>query len=363
MNIEYEKLSRTNRLFMEEFEIAANRVIRSGRYILGEEVISFEKEFANYIGAKHAIGVANGLDSILLALEALELPKNSEILVASNSYIATILAIIRSGHKPVLVEPVLDTFNIDHSLLIKSLTNKTKAICVTHLFGKACRMDEICKFANDHGLQVLEDCAQSHGARLGSTKTGNFGIAGCFSFYPTKNLGALGDAGAVVTNDDNLAEHIRHLRNYGSKQKYVNKYIGMNSRLDEIQASFLKIKLKYIDDINAHKRQLAEIYFKNLPDWLIKPTKKNDEYDVFHIYGVRCDTRDQLKNYLAENGISCEIHYPIAPHRQVAMEGVLTGNYPIADELQNTQLSLPISYGHSATDIEAVCRTICGYKN
>jgi len=363
MNIEYEKLSRTNHLFVEEFENAARRVIRSGRYILGEEVSSFEKEFANYIGAKHAIGVANGLDSILLSIEALELPKNSEILVASNSYIATILAIIRSGHRPVLVEPVLETFNIDHSLLIKSLTTKTKAICVTHLFGKACRMDEICKFANEHGLQVIEDCAQSHGACLGSTKTGNFGIAGCFSFYPTKNLGALGDAGAVVTNDDNLAEHIRHLRNYGSKQKYVNKYIGMNSRLDEIQASFLRIKLKYIDDINTHKRQLAEIYFKNLPDWLIKPTRRNDEYDVFHIFGVRCNTRNQFKSFLSEKGISTEIHYPIPPHKQVALEGVFSRNYPIADELHSTQLSLPISYGHSTAEIEAVCMMVCDYLN
>ena len=245
--IEYESLARSNHAFMEELEAAAARVIRSGWYVLGQEVSSFEVEFASYVGAKHCIGVANGLDALILSIEALNLPKGSDILVASNTYIATILAIVRAGHKPVLVEPELATFNMDPERLSQAMTGNTRAICVTHLFGKTCRMDAIGAFARDNGLRVVEDCAQSHGARLGTQMTGTFGDAGCFSFYPTKNLGALGDAGAIVTNDDALAERLRHLRNYGSKQKYLNRYVGVNSRLDELQAALLRVKLSHLD--------------------------------------------------------------------------------------------------------------------
>jgi dTDP-4-amino-4,6-dideoxygalactose transaminase len=213
--IEYESLAQSNAAFMTELEAAAVKVIRSGWYVLGQEVSAFETEFAQEVGAKHCIGVANGLDALILSIEALDLPSGSDILVASNTYIATILAIVRTGHRPVLVEPELDTFNMDASRLTAAMTPKTRAICVTHLFGKPCRMDAIGAFAQRHGLKVVEDCAQSHGAKLAGQTTGTFGDAGCFSFYPTKNLGALGDAGAIVTNDDALADRLRHTRNYG----------------------------------------------------------------------------------------------------------------------------------------------------
>lgn len=353
--IEYENLARSNGAYMAELEAAAIRVIRGGWYVLGQEVSAFEAEFAQYVGAKHCIGVANGLDALILSIEALDLPKGSDVLVASNTYIATILAVVRAGHRPVLVEPELETFNMDSVKLAGVITAKTRAICVTHLFGKSCRMDAISAFAKEHGLKIIEDCAQSHGARLGQQMTGTFGDAGCFSFYPTKNLGAIGDAGAVVTNDDALADRLRHTRNYGSKQKYVNEYVGVNSRLDEMQAAMLRVKLRHLDEMTQHKRLLAEIYFANLPDWLKLPRRSDDEYDVFHIFGVRHARREELRAWLLEQGVKTEVHYPIPPHRQKAMVGMLSGSYPIAEELHATELSLPISVGHSEENIRAVC--------
>ncbi|MCL6557016.1 MAG: DegT/DnrJ/EryC1/StrS family aminotransferase [Burkholderiales bacterium] len=359
--IDYENLARSNSAFMAELEEAASRVIRSGWYVLGEEVQAFEREFARYVGAKHCIGVGNGLDALFLALEGLDLPKNSDVLVASNTYIATILAIVRAGHRPVLVEPELDTFNMDPRRLPEAITPNTRAICVTHLFGKSCRMDAICAFAREHGLKIIEDCAQSHGARLAGQLTGTFGDAGCFSFYPTKNLGAIGDAGAIVTNDDALADRIRHTRNYGSKQKYVNTYIGINSRLDEIQAALLRVKLRHLDQMIRHKRALAEIYFASLPDWLKMPRRREDEFDVFHIFAVRYERRDELRAWLLEQGIKTEIHYPIPPHRQKAMQGILAGSYPIAEELHATELSLPISVSMGPEQVSAVVDVIKRY--
>lgn len=356
--IEYESLAKSNDAYMAELETAAARVIRSGWYVLGKEVGTFEAEFAQYVGAKHCIGVANGLDALILSIEALDLPKGSDILVASNTYIATILAIVRAGHQPVLVEPELDTFNMDPAKLAGAITRGTRAVCVTHLFGKSCRMDAICAFAAEHDLKVIEDCAQSHGAKLGGRMTGTFGDAGCFSFYPTKNLGALGDAGAVVTNDDALADRLRHTRNYGSKQKYVNDYVGVNSRLDEMQAALLRVKLRRLDEMTQYKRALADIYFDRLPKWLELPRRRDDEYDVFHIFGVRHRRRDALRAWLLENGIKTEVHYPIPPHRQKAMRGILSGTYPVAEEQHDTELSLPISFGHTAEDIEKVCEVM-----
>lgn len=356
--IEYENLARSNNAYIAEVEAAAISVIQGGWYVLGQEVSAFEIEFANYVGAKHCIGVANGLDALILSIEALDLPNGSDVLVASNTYIATIIAILRAGHRPVLVEPDCDTFNMDPNNLAGSITTNTRAICVTHLFGKSCRMDEICKFAVEHDLKIIEDCAQSHGARLGGQMTGTFGDAGCFSFYPTKNLGAVGDAGAVVTNDDHLAERLRHIRNYGSKQKYVNEYVGVNSRLDEIQAAILRVKLRYLDEMTRHKRAMAEIYFNNLPGWLTLPRRRHDEYDVFHIFGVRHSQRDELRTWLLGRGVKTEIHYPIPPHQQKAMAGLLSGKYPIAEELHATELSLPISVGHTEQDIHTICEVL-----
>jgi dTDP-4-amino-4,6-dideoxygalactose transaminase len=356
--IEYENLANSNQTFMGELKAAASRVIQSGWYVLGQEVSNFEASFAAYVGTKHCIGVANGLDALILSIEALELPKGSDILVASNTYIATILAILRAGHCPVLIEPELATFNMDASLLPKALTTKTRAICVTHLFGKTCRMDTIGAFAKEHGLRVIEDCAQSHGSKLSGQQTGTFGDAGCFSFYPTKNLGAIGDAGAIVTNNDTLADRLRHLRNYGSKQKYVNRYVGVNSRLDELQAALLSVKLKHLDAMTEHKRALAKIYFDLLPASLIQPTRRDDEFDVFHIFAIRHPKRDLLRQHLLDHGVKTEIHYPIPPHKQEAMRSLLDGEYPIADELHATELSLPISAGHTNEDIAFVAKKI-----
>ena len=356
--IEYESLANSNAAYFSELEAAASRVIRSGWYVLGQEVSAFEQEFAQYVGAKHCIGVANGLDALILSIEALNLPKRSEILVASNTYIATILAILRAGHQPVLVEPVLETFNMDPALLPAAMTPNTRAICVTHLFGKACRMDAIGAFAKAHGLKVIEDCAQSHGAKLAGKMTGTFGDAGCFSFYPTKNLGAVGDAGAIVTDDDELADRLRHLRNYGSKQKYVNEYVGVNSRLDEIQAAMLRVKLKHMSGMTEHKRALAQIYFAELPAFVKLPMVNPDEFDVFHIFGIRSAKRNDLKEFLLAHNVKTEIHYPIPPNKQRAMQGILLGQYPIAQELHDTELSLPISYGHTAQDIHEICQII-----
>lgn len=356
--IEYESLAQSNNRFMEELEQAASRVLRSGWYVLGQEVAAFEREFAVWTGARHCIGVGNGLDALTLSIDALDLPRGSEVLVASNTYIATILAIVRAGHKPVLVEPELETFNMDPAGLSAALTDQTRAICVTHLFGKSCRMDAIGDFAREHGLKLVEDCAQSHGAKLAGKMTGTFGDAGCFSFYPTKNLGAVGDAGAVVTDDDELADRLRHIRNYGSRQKYVNEYVGANSRLDEMQAALLRVKLRHLDEMTAHKRDLAQLYFDGLPDWLDLPLRREDEFDVFHIFGVRYPRRDDLRAWLLENGVKTEIHYPIPPHHQKAMHGILEGEYVVADELHATELSLPISFGHRSMDIMKVCRIV-----
>ena len=359
--IEYENLTLSNAALMTELEAAAVKVIRSGCYVLGPEVSAFETEFAQAVGTKHCIGVGNGLGALILSLEALDLPKCCDVLVASNTYIATILAIVRAGYRPVLVEPELETFNIDASLLPSALTPNTRAICVTHLFGKPCRMDAIGAFAQAHGLKVLEDCAQSHGAKLAGQNTGTFGDAGCFSFYPTKNLGAMGDAGAIVTNNDSLADRLRYSRNYGSKQKYVNDSLGVNSRLDEIQAAFIRVKLRHLERITEHKRQLAKLYFEHLPTGLKLPRLRDDEWDVFHIFGVRHPERDRLRSWLLEQGIKTEVHYPTAPHRQKAMLGILRGDWPVADELHATELSLPISVGHTPEDVLAVCTAILAF--
>lgn len=360
--IEYESLAKSNLAFMAEIEATVSRVIQSGWYVLGQEVSSFETEFAQYVGTRHCIGVANGLDALVLSIEALDLPEGSDILVASNTYIATIIAIIRAGHRPVLVEPELETFNIDPTRLTLAMTDRTRAICVTHLFGKSCRMDAICAFASENGLKLIEDCAQSHGAKFNGKVTGTFGDAGCFSFYPTKNLGAMGDAGAVVTDDDALADKLYHLRNYGSKQKYINRYLGANSRLDELQAALLRVKLRHLDDMTAHKRRLAEIYHDQLPRWIAKPRLREEEFDVYHIYGIRTPQRDALRQHLLDLGIKTEIHYPIPPHRQEAMQALLAGNYPIADEQHATELSLPISIGHTAEEIYQVCKAIRNFN-
>lgn len=348
--IEYENLRKANEQFFLKYKDSFNEFLEKGWFILGNNVSEFEKEFAIYNNVKFSIGVASGLDALILAIDAFGFPKGSEIIVPSNTYIATILAIIRNGFKPVLVEPDIRTYNINPHKIEESITKYTKAILIVHLYGKACDMEKILQLSKKYNLEIIEDCAQAHGAMYKSAKVGSFGV-GCFSFYPTKNLGALGDGGAVTTNNQDYAKKIMSLRNYGSSIKYQNVDIGYNSRLDEIQAGFLYIKLKFLNEIISHKRKLAELYHDNLKDIFIKPTLSDDFFDVYHIYNIRHKDRDRLRKYLLENDICTEIHYPIPPHKQKAMKGLLEGNYPISEELHNTTLSLPISYFHTKKDI------------
>jgi len=355
--IEYENLRKVNEQFFEGYRKKLNEVLQSGWYILGKQVENFEIEFAAYLGVKHCIGVASGLDALILALDAMEFEKGSEVLVPSNTYIATILAIVRCGLKPVLVEPDIQTYNIDPLKIEEKISSRTKAIMPVHLYGKSCNMDPIMAIAQKYNLVVIEDCAQAHGAMYKNKKVGTFGI-GCFSFYPTKNLGALGDAGAIVTDNDALAEKLRALRNYGSSIKYYNDYVGYNSRLDEVQAAFLRVKLPFLDDINNHKRKLARIYLENLSDAFVKPVVHPDYFDVYHIFNVRHAQRDELREYLLQNGIKTEIHYPCSPHKQKAMQGILEGDYPISEEIHSTTLSLPISYFHTEEETLHICEVM-----
>jgi dTDP-4-amino-4,6-dideoxygalactose transaminase len=358
--IEYENLEKSNRPFFDEIESAVNTVIRKGFYILGSNVSEFEHEFAEYCGSGFCVGVASGLDALVLALKSLDLPAGSEVLVPSNTYIATILAIVNSGHTPVLVEPDIKTYNIDPELIIPHITKKTAAILVVHLYGKLCNMTSILAIAQKYGLKTVEDCAQAHGASFNGKKAGTWGDIGAFSFYPTKNLGGIGDGGAITTNDEKIAERIRRLRNYGSRVKYHFEEPGVNSRLDELQAAILRVKLKKLDQINAHKNNLANLYFEKIHSKnIVKPYRSDGYFDVFHIYNIRCERRDELKSFLHTRGINTDIHYPIPPHKQNALSSRFTGmNFPVSDEIHSTTLSLPISFGHTLSEIEKVIEAL-----
>ena len=353
--IEYENLRKSNEKFYSEYRESFENTLESGWFILGERVKTFENEFAAYIGNKHCVGVANGLDALIICLKSLDIEKGSEVIVPSNTYIATILSVLNCGLIPVLVEPDIKTYNMDPLKVEEKISDKTKAIMVVHLYGKSCDMDPISALCDKYSLHLIEDCAQSHGAKYKNKTTGTFGVMSAFSFYPTKNLGALGDGGSVNTDDEALCETVKKYRNYGSLKKYINEIIGVNSRLDEIQAGFLSVELKHLDMINSHKRKLAGIYLKNLKDDFIKPEVHDDYYDVYHIFNVRHPQRDRLKEYLLDNGIKTDIHYPMSPHRQKAMDGFFDGQkFPVSDEIHNTTLSLPVSYCHSEDDLYRV---------
>lgn len=353
--IDYENLNNLNKPLFEEYKAAFNEVLESGWYVLGTKVKEFEKQFASYCNTAHCVGVANGLDALNLSLRAFGFEKGSEVLVPSNTYIATILSIVENGLQPILVEPNISSYNIDPTLLEQAITTKTKAIMVVHLYGKVCDMDPILAVAKKHNLKVIEDCAQSHGAKYKGRLSGSFGDFAAHSFYPTKNLGALGDAGEVTTNCEELANKIKVLRNYGSEVRYYNEVVGVNSRLDELQAALLLVKLKYMEGITSHKRELASIYLNGLKSDFIKPQVHPDYFDVYHIFNIRHPKRDALKDYLLKNNIKTEIHYPVAPNKQKAMIGILDKQQtPIAEEIHQTTLSLPISYFHAKETIQQV---------
>lgn len=353
--IPYDQLSKVNLPYQADFEQAFRNFLEKGWYIMGEGLKQFESDFANYHGSKHAIGVANGLDALILALKVLDLPPNAEVIVPSNTYIASILAIIHSGYKPVLVEPNIHTYNIDPNLIEAAITPATKAVLVVHLYGKCCDMDPIQEIALKHGLAMIEDCAQAHNARYKGRLAGTLGDLAGFSFYPSKNLGALGDAGAIVTNHDQYARSLMGMRNYGSLQKYQNDQLGFNSRLDELQAIFLSIKLPYLAAITAHKRHLASLYLDNLKSDFIVPVVEEGYEDVYHIFNVRHPRRDALRAYLLENGVGTEIHYPIAPNHQKTLAPWWEGrSFPISEEIHATTLSLPCSSCHEPSQIYQV---------
>lgn len=360
--IQYESLKKTNEPFEKDFRRVFEEVLTSGWYILGNNVKLFEEEFASYCGAKECIGVASGLDAIELIFKAYNFPKNSEVIIPANTYVATILGPINCNLKPVLVEPDISTYNIDPNKIESAITKRTKAILVVHLYGLPCDMDPIMRLAKKYQLKVIEDCAQSHGARYKGMMTGAIGDAAAFSFYPTKNLGALGDGGAVITNDGELATTVRKLRNYGSEKRYVNEIIGENSRLDELQAGFLRVKLKHLEEIVAHKRKLARLYFENLGDQFVLPPDKVDLESVFHIFPIRYKHRDKLKDYLMAHDIKTDIHYPTPPYRQQALKKFFPNpDFPITDEIHNTILSLPISAGHTEEEILKVASVMSSF--
>jgi dTDP-4-amino-4,6-dideoxygalactose transaminase len=329
----------------EELDAAVSRVLSSGWYLLGAEIAAFEEEFAAYVGVKHCIGVGNGLDALHLALRAMNVGSGDEVIVPSNTYIATWLAVSYAGATPVPVEPDLRTYNLDPALIEAAITPRTRAILPVHLYGQPADMDPICEIGQRYGLWVLEDAAQAQGARYRGRRVGGVGHAAGWSFYPAKNLGAFGDAGAVTTNDDGLADRLRELRNYGSKVKYVNEERGFNSRLDEIQAAVLRVKLRHLDAWNDRRRRIAAQYLDLLHQTdLVLPWVETWADPVWHLFVVRSQQRDQLMRRLQEAGIGVLIHYPIPPHLQAAYRDLdrPRGSFPVSEMIHQEVLSLPI---------------------
>ncbi len=337
---------------------AYNNVVERSDFIQGEECRKFEEEFAAYCNVKYCIGVANGLDALYLILKAFEIKGGDEVIIPSNTYIATALAVSFTGAKPVFVEPEIETFNIDTKKIEEKINKNTKAIIAVHLQGRAADMDAINHIARKYELKVIEDAAQAHGTRYKGKKTGSLADAAGFSFYPGKNLGALGDAGCVTTNDKQLAEKVRALGNYGCDYKYHHIYQGTNSRLDEMQAAFLRVKLPYLDKWNAARRKIALRYLSEINNPLIKlPLFVDDDFDhIYHVFVIRSDKRDELEQYLQENGIGTVKHYPIPMHLQKAYEelNIAQGRLPVSEAISNTVLSIPMYYGMLDKEIDYV---------
>lgn len=342
----------------KELDNAYEKILDENIYIQGEECKKFEEEFANYCGSKYCVGVATGLDAIYLILKAFNIGAGDEVIVPSNTFIATALAVSYVGATPVFVEPTIETFNIDPSKIEEKITEKTKAIIVVHLQGRACDMDPINDIAKKYSLKVIEDAAQAHGAKYKGKRVGSLGDAAAFSFYPGKNLGCLGDGGCVITNNQEIADKVRALGNYGSDYKYHHIYKGTNSRLDEIQSAFLRVKLPYLDKWNEFRREVAKRYLDGIinPE-IILPVKSSETFEhVYHVFVIRCNRRDELEKYLNDKGILTVKHYPVPMHLQGAYFdlGLKEGSLPIAEEISKTVLSIPMYYGMSDEQIEYV---------
>ena len=340
-----------------ELKDAFDRVLNNSWYIDGSEDKNFEEKFSKYCGTKYTVGVGNGLDALMLSLKALGIGAGDEVIVPSNTYIATALAVTYVGARPVFVEPSIDTFNIDPEKIKLSITSKTKAIIPVHLYGQPCDMHPIMKIAKDYNLYVIEDCAQAHGANYFNQKVGSFGDLAGFSFYPGKNLGALGDAGAVTSNRKELIDKVRAIGNYGSDYKYHHIYKGNNSRLDEIQAAFLSIKLDYLEKMNVDRQRVANAYLNRINNPKIHLPKVIDGVThVWHVFAIRCDERDVLEKKLSDAGVGTNKHYPIPIHLQECYKdlGYKKGDFPIAEEISLTELSLPLFYGIKEEEINYV---------
>lgn len=364
-------LKAINTQYRDQLIAACTQVIDSGWYICGKELEKFEHNFANYCGTRYAIGVANGLDALILTLRAWKelgkLHEGDEVIVPSNTYIASILAISQNNLKPVLVEPDITTFNIDTKKIEAAITPKTKVILPVHLYGQLAAMPEIMAIAKKYNLLVLEDSAQGHGAEINGQKAGNWGDAAGFSFYPGKNLGALGDGGAITTNDAELAQMLKAIRNYGSHEKYKNLVPGVNSRLDEIQAAILNVKLKFLDQENQHRRRIADLYLKEIHNPAIELPCKNIDTEtyaqhVWHLFVIRTKYREKLQQYLAENGVQTLIHYPIPPHQQQAYQEWNGLSFPVSEQIHAEVLSLPIGPTLSMDEAKQVVQLCNGFQ-
>lgn len=350
------RLDRGFEMYQKEFENKALEVLRSGRYVLGKEVECFEREFADFLRVDYCVGLASGLDALWIAFRVLGIGKGDEVIVQGNTYIASVMGISINGAVPVMVEPD-EFFNLNYYGIEEKITKKTKAILVVHLYGQASRMDKIMEIAHNYNLRVVEDCAQSHGACFQGKQTGTFGDIGCFSFYPSKNLGAFGDAGAIVTDNAELAEQVRIFRNYGSERRYYNKVVGTNSRLDELQAGLLRIKLKHLEEINKERREICEVYLSKVRNnRILLPKVLPEATTVWHQFVIRCMDRTSLIQYMKEKGIGTIIHYPIPPHLSEAYRylGLEKGSLPVTEQYAEEVLSLPLYNGMAGEEQQYV---------
>lgn len=364
MKIMPNRLDRGFEQYQEEFEQKALEVLRSGWYILGNEVKEFEKEFASYTGAKHCVGLASGLDALWIAFRVLGIGAGDEVIVQGNTYIASVMGITMNGATPVFVEPD-EYFNIDTTKIEEKITDKTKAILVVHLYGQAAKMDDVVELCKKYDLRLVEDCAQSHGARFDGLMTGTFGDVGCFSFYPSKNIGAFGDAGAIVCNDDKLAEDFRVFRNYGSEKRYYNKVVGANSRLDEMQAGLLRVRLSHVEEIEAERIKISAKYQAEIRNpKLMMPKVRENCTSVWHQFVLKCKERERLIAYLDEKGIGTIIHYPIPPHLSEAYAylGHAEGFLPITENYAKTVLSIPMYNGMTEEEQAAVIEALNAFE-
>jgi len=357
--IQYENLTFISEYMRPELEAAFQSVLKSGHYVLGPKLEEFEHRFAGYCKASHCVGVGNGTDALYLSLKALDLPENAEIILPANAYIACVMAVINAGFKPVFVEPDEQTYLLNPNAIPANINNNTAAIMAIHLYGKVCDMDAICALCDKYKLFLIEDCAQAHGAHYKGKRAGSFGDLAAFSFYPTKNLGALGDGGAITTNQEDLSDRLKQLRFYGFKEQNFSDLIGTNSRLDELQAAFLLVKLRHLNTYLDHKRDLSELYFTGLSKPYILPARTPDNLDAFHIFPTRHPQRDKIREYLSSHGIGTAIHYPLAPYRQTSLKPFFKNqSFPISDMLHNTVFSLPLSFMHTHDDIHKVIETL-----